>query len=295
MTSGPDKAEQPSADAAHAERDLPQLVAIDDSKLIHRLLRARLKHEHLEIHCASNGEEGLELVRAVMPEVILLDIDTPGMNGFEVLRHLKNDSELNDIPVIFVSGTCEVSRIIEGLDAGAHDFVPKPFEPAELRARVRAAVRLGSMIKMLAQRAQLDGLTGLWNRSYFDTRIDSEFNEARRHGSDLSMVFCDLDHFLSKVAFVASFHGQTASSFADVTKDWCVPDLHRSHKACGYRGGECQHICVGQMITDNQVVLIRIDLAFPFHLNSKNLQPQGPVGRNHFVSGTDQAPFFSDQ
>jgi len=173
----------------------PRLLAIDDSSLIHRLLKSRLKHERIEIHSADGGEQGLAMARSLMPDVILLDIDMPGMDGFDTLRELKACPEMHDIPVIFVSGTVDTKTKVRGLELGAIDFVSKPFDIAELKARVRSAVRIRSLIKMLAQRAHLDGLTGLWNRSYFNERLTQEISKAKRHEHDLTLILCDLDHF----------------------------------------------------------------------------------------------------
>lgn len=173
----------------------PRLLAVDDSSLIHRLLKSRLKHERIEIHCAQSGEQGLSMAHSLMPDVILLDIEMPDMDGFDILRQLKATPELHDIPVIFVSGTVDTKTKVRGLELGAIDFVGKPFDIAELKARVRSAVRIRSLIKMLAQRAHLDGLTGLWNRSYFNERLSQEISKSTRHNYPLSLILCDLDHF----------------------------------------------------------------------------------------------------
>lgn len=177
------------------EQAWPRLLAIDDSDLVHRLLRARLKHERIELLTAASGEEGMRVARALKPEVILLDIDLCDIDGFEVLARLKADPETHDIAVIFVSASNETMDRVRGLDLGAVDFVGKPFDVSELKARVRSALRMQRFIRMLAQRAQLDGLTGLWNRTHFDQRLLSELNLARRHNHDLSLVLCDVDHF----------------------------------------------------------------------------------------------------
>jgi diguanylate cyclase (GGDEF)-like protein len=84
---------------------------------------------------------------------------------------------------------------VRALDLGAIDFVEKPFEVVELKARVRSALRVQHLVKMLAQRAQVDGLTGLWNRTYFDRRLLQECSEAQRHGRSVSLVMCDVDGF----------------------------------------------------------------------------------------------------
>lgn len=173
----------------------PRLLAIDDSEMIHRLLKARLKSERLEIHSATSGDQGVALAKSLQPDVVLLDIDMPGVDGFAVLRELKSDPLTHEIPVIFLSGEATTEAKIRGLEMGAHDYVLKPFDIGELRARVRSAVRIRLLIKMLAQMAQIDGLTGLWNRTYFDQRLAEETATALRHGTPLSLVLCDLDHF----------------------------------------------------------------------------------------------------
>ena len=174
-----------------------RLLAIDDSMMIHRLLKARLKGERLEIHSATNGSQGLQSARTLLPDLILLDVDMQEMDGFEVLSKLKADPRTHDIPVIFLSGSCSTESKVRGLDMGAFDFVTKPFDVGELKARVRAALRIRSLILMLAQRAQIDGLTGLWNRTYFDQRLEEEVAIALRHGVNLSLILCDLDNFKS--------------------------------------------------------------------------------------------------
>jgi len=171
------------------------LLAIDDSDLVHRLLRARLKHERIELCAATRGEEGLQMAQRLKPELILLDIELQDLDGFEVLARLKADPETQDIAVIFVSASNETMDRVRGLDLGAVDFIGKPFDVGELKARVRSALRMQRLVRMLAQRAQIDGLTGLWNRAHFDQRLAGEIQEAARYGRDLSLVLCDVDHF----------------------------------------------------------------------------------------------------
>ena len=174
---------------------LPKVLAIDDSELIHRLLRVRLQHEQIELHGSMVAVQGLKMARELQPDVILLDIEMEGMDGFEVLQALKSDVDLQDIPVIFISATASMEDRVRALDLGAVDFVAKPFEVVELKARVRSALRVQHLVKMLAQKAQVDGLTGLWNRTYFDRRLAQEVSESIRHRRPLTLVMCDVDGF----------------------------------------------------------------------------------------------------
>lgn len=219
---------------AKHHNQIPRLLAIDDSTLIHRLLKARLKHERLEIHHAMCGTEGLAKARSLLPDVILLDVSMPDMDGFQLLRELKADSITHDIPVIFVSGNVDTATKVRGLELGAIDFVTKPFDIAELKARVRSAVRIRSLIKMLAQRAQLDGLTGLWNRSYFNDRLSQEVADARRHGHALALMMCDLDHFKQiNDTYGHPFGDHVLEEFADLLGHAREGDI-----ACRYGGEE---------------------------------------------------------
>ena len=173
----------------------PIVLAIDDSELVHRLLRARLRHERIELHSVTNAISGIEMAENLQPDVILLDIELEDMDGFEALSRLKANPATQNIAVIFVSASNETMDRVRGLDLGAVDFVGKPFDVTELRARVRSALRMQRLLKMLSQRAQIDGLTGLWNRTYLDDRLASEISGATRYDTPVSFVLCDVDRF----------------------------------------------------------------------------------------------------
>lgn len=213
---------------------LPKVLAIDDSELIHRLLQVRLQYENLELHGAVTAEEGMRLARELRPDVILLDIEMEGKDGFQVLQELKADPDLQDIPVIFISATASMEDRVRALDLGAVDFVGKPFEVVELKARVRSALRVQHLVKMLAQKAQVDGLTGLWNRTYFDRRLAQEFSEAIRFGRPLSLVMCDIDGFKRlNDQHGHPFGDHVLEVFAKILQSGRVSDV-----ACRYGGEE---------------------------------------------------------
>jgi two-component system, cell cycle response regulator len=173
----------------------PRLLAIDDSELIHRLLQVRLQGERFELHSALSANDGLRMAQQLQPEVILLDIELDEMDGFEVLSRLKQDPRTQDIAVIFISAASDTMDRVRGLDLGAVDFIAKPFEVVELKARVRSAMRMRHLVRILEHRAQIDGLSGLWNRRYFDQRLAQEVSEAQRFDRPMSLVMCDVDRF----------------------------------------------------------------------------------------------------
>ena len=171
------------------------ILVIDDSPEIHDLLDVRLRPEGLRVEHALAPAEGLALAARLQPDLILLDVEMPGMGGMEVCSRLKADPLTSMLPVIFLTGAESVDIKVRGFDLGAVDYVTKPFDAAELRARVRAALRTKRFHDMLAARAQLDGLTGLWNRGYFNQRLADEVHAVRRYRRPLSLLLIDVDHF----------------------------------------------------------------------------------------------------
>lgn len=173
----------------------PVVLLIDDSQFVHRLLDARLRSESISLLGEADGKAGLERAIKEKPALILLDLDMPVMDGFQTLRALKDDPATREIPVIVLSGLNSSQDKVAAFDLGAVDFVTKPFELTELRARVRSSLQMSALLQMLAQKAQIDGLSGLYNRSYFDDRLKEEYDRAVRHGQAMSIGIIDLDHF----------------------------------------------------------------------------------------------------
>jgi diguanylate cyclase (GGDEF)-like protein len=121
----------------------------------------------------------------------------PGISGFAACALLKAEPLTADVPIIFVTGAAETATKVKAFDLGAADYVTKPFEPAELRARVRAALRTKRLQDLLALTANTDALTGLKNRAHFERRIEEEMTASRRYGRRVALILFDLDHFKS--------------------------------------------------------------------------------------------------
>ncbi|MSR29492.1 MAG: diguanylate cyclase [Phycisphaerales bacterium] len=217
-----------------SDLELPRLLAIDDSELIHRLLRLRLQHERFEMTFAFSGKEGLRMAEASKPDVILLDLDMPEMTGFDVLSELKSHTETQDIAVIIVSASSEVENKVRAFDLGATDFVSKPFDIVELKARLRSAMRVQHLIKILAQKAQIDGLSGLWNHTYYEKRMAGEFAEAIRYNKPLSLIVADLDNFKKTNDQYGHLFGDLViERFSNILTSGRLSDI-----ACRYGGEE---------------------------------------------------------
>jgi two-component system, cell cycle response regulator len=172
-----------------------KILIIDDSPDAVAVAKARLAHEGHEILVAFAGREGLEIADREDPDLVLLDVDMPGMTGFEVCQRLKENAATCLIPVIFLSGSGGADDKVKGLDLGAVDFVTKPFDTFELRARVRAALRTKHLQDLLRKYALIDPLTELPNRRALDERLQQEWARLLRHGGHLSVLMADIDHF----------------------------------------------------------------------------------------------------
>ena len=131
-----------------------KLLIVDDSPDIHELVVIWLAGEPVEFFSCETGEEALALAAQVRPDLILLDVELPGLDGFEVCRRLKSAAATADIPIVFLTGASSTEEKLRGLDLGAIDYITKPFDPAELRARVRSSLNTKRLMDLLAQKAQ---------------------------------------------------------------------------------------------------------------------------------------------
>jgi diguanylate cyclase (GGDEF)-like protein len=171
------------------------ILVIDDSEDIHKLLDARLREEGVLLHHALSSQEGLRMAQELRPDLVLLDVDMPDSTGFDICMILKNDPATASLPIIFLTAASGAIDKVRGFDIGAVDYVTKPFDAAELKARVRAALRTKRYQDLLTARSNVDALTGLWNRRYFDERLKSELAANQRYGRQVSLIMLDVDEF----------------------------------------------------------------------------------------------------
>ena len=172
----------------------PRLLVVDDQPVNIQALYQTFSADH-QVLMATTGEQAIDLCASRFPDLVLLDIEMPGMDGYEVCRRLKAEAATRDIPVIFVTAHRDEAAETRGLDAGAVDFISKPINPAIVRARVRTHLTLKTQSDLLRKWVYVDGLTGVHNRRYFDERLDTEWSRANRLGTPLSVVLMDVDFF----------------------------------------------------------------------------------------------------
>ncbi len=172
------------------------VLVIDDDPLCLGLLGGILR-DLATVYMARTGIEGLALARLHRPTLILLDIEMQGMNGYQVCNQIRSDPALQQCAVIFVTGRSSMDAEVDALDAGAVDFINKPLSIPVVRARVRTHLKLQQSLFKLQILADRDGLTGLYNRRFFDAHFETEFARHRRHQLPLAVALIDVDLFKS--------------------------------------------------------------------------------------------------
>ncbi len=217
------------------------ILVADDSMVVRAVLRRQLEADGHTVVEAVDGAEALRACREVRPDVVLLDVEMPVLDGHATLERLKADPELRDIPVVFLTGRVDTADVVTGLRLGAHDYLRKPFESNELMARVSAALRtkwlqdeLRSRNAELDRVSRIDMLTGLYNRRHLDEHLRRAIAAARRHDREVGVVLADIDHF----KLINDHHGHLAGDAVLREVATRLQGTVRTEDALGRWGGE---------------------------------------------------------
>jgi len=192
-----------------AEASISRILVVDDDPGTARLLRSWFQGQPYEILAASDADAGLKLAEKQSPDLILLDVRMPGMDGLAAARLLKSNVATRSIPVILLTACREIQTKVEAFAAGADDYVTKPFDFEEVDARVRAMLRkrelyvtlettvddLRSTNEKLEELLVVDEKTGLFNYRHFRAKLEEEWLRSERYNTRLSLVMLDLDDF----------------------------------------------------------------------------------------------------
>jgi diguanylate cyclase (GGDEF)-like protein len=217
----------------------PRLLIVDDQPLNIRLFHEIFHADH-EVFFATSGEDALTFCQTNLPDLILLDVVMPGLNGYEVCRRLKLDERTREIPVIFVTAQSDAQEEEDGLAAGAVDFIAKSASANVMRARVGTLIALQRQSDLLRRLARVDGLTGLANRRHFDETLAAEWRRCTRSGKSLSLILIDLDHF----KLFNDHYGHQAGDACLKQVSACLQAAFaRSHDLVARYGGE-EFVCV---------------------------------------------------
>ncbi len=188
---GPETTPEHSQSTAAPSR----IVVVEDDDDVRDLLSSFLSDEGYQVDAFAAGRPALAHVQRQPPDLVLLDIWLPDIDGYQICREIMERLGAAAPPVIFLTARTETAARVAGLDAGAVDYIPKPFEIDEVVARVRAALRSKAVRDALAAQAATDPLTGLLNRGQLDARAVEALALARRHGRPLAVLMVDIDHF----------------------------------------------------------------------------------------------------
>ena len=170
------------------------LIVDDVASNLHTL--ATVLEDKYAIKVATSGQKALELtLQEPKPDLILLDVEMPIMDGYLVIKKLKEDTRTKHIPVIFVTANTQVEDEEKGLQLGAVDYITKPIRPAIVQVRVATQITIKLQQDELLRMALRDKLTGLYNRHYLEETSTKMFANAKRHRENMSIIMCDIDNF----------------------------------------------------------------------------------------------------
>jgi len=189
---GPADAPAPPVPAGAAP--LPKILLVDDSPANIHLLVQFLRDDYKTL-AATSGPAALRIAQSEKPDLILLDVVMPDMDGHEICRQLKNDPRTEPIPVIFITGKNEVEDEMVGFELGAIDYIVKPFSLPLVQRRIRTHLDLKHYRDELERQSMLDAMTGIPNRRCFDQTLAQAWTQAAYANEPLSLVMIDIDHF----------------------------------------------------------------------------------------------------
>ncbi|MDX8389518.1 MAG: diguanylate cyclase [Mariprofundaceae bacterium] len=188
-----------------------KILIVDDSRTYQAVLTSYIADMGFEHISAMNGDEALEIFPREWPELILLDVNMPGMDGYEVARRIRDLGEewACWVPIIFLSGNVKDEDIVMGIEAGGDDYLAKPISEIVLHAKIKAMLRmanhrlkaievaeaLSKANEELESLSKTDGLTGIANKYYFNEYIQQEWSRCMRSCAPFSLLFVDIDHF----------------------------------------------------------------------------------------------------
>lgn len=226
---------------------MEKILIVDDHPGNIRIVAAMLQQDY-KVLAANNGERAIKIAGDIHPDLILLDVMMPELDGFTVCEILKKDPKTNDIPIIFITAKTEIDDIVKGFSIGGCDYISKPFNPEELFARVNTHIELKKSKELLKKYIQeleqknrkldimskTDYLTELANRRFMIERLNEEVARTEKTGEKFSMLMCDIDHFKR----INDTHGHEIGDLVlkEVTKS--IKSMVREYDVVSRWGGE---------------------------------------------------------
>ncbi len=212
----------------------PKLLIVDDEPVNIQILYQIFERD-CEVFMATNGPDALQVCAQKSPDLILLDVIMPGMDGIEVCRRLKAGEDTQGIPIIFVTSQHRPDEEAAGLEVGAVDFISKPVSPPVVKARVKTHLTLKAQADALRAMAFIDGLTGVANRRYFDEHLQREWRGCARNQQPIALIMMDIDHFKK---FNDYYGHQAGDDGLTAVAQELKRGVKRSHDLVARYGGE---------------------------------------------------------
>jgi len=221
---------------------MTQILIVDDVPANLQILNVHLGDQGYDVIEAQSGQQALDILKKTPNDIdlILLDVMMPIMSGLDVLKEIKKNPQLENIPTILVTANADDDNVAEGLDLGAFDYIIKPYSLVVLLARVRSALREKERLDLLEKWATTDPLTGLMNRRHFFELADRELEQTRRSDRPLSFIMLDIDHFKQ----VNDQHGHLIGDAALIELAKLLKQQLRKVDFCGRYGGEEFILCL---------------------------------------------------
>jgi diguanylate cyclase (GGDEF)-like protein len=210
------------------------LLIVDDDKSNLMMLSHMLQPEYT-VRVASNGASAIRKKEKYLPDLILLDILMPGMDGYQVFSSLQNLEKAADIPVIFITGLNNSIDEKRGLKLGAVDYISKPFDDMVVKLRIQHQIQIINQLRTIEHLSMMDQLTGIPNRRNFDNRLLVEWGRAKREGVHISLLMVDVDHFKN---YNDSFGHQQGDQALCAVARVLAQTLHRTSDFISRWGGE---------------------------------------------------------
>ncbi|MDX1634934.1 MAG: diguanylate cyclase [Marinobacter sp.] len=210
----------------HINSETSRILIVDDSPETIQMLSGLLQGKG-QMLFATSGEDAIAMARKHQPHLILLDMEMPGLGGVETCRRLKSAPETSDCAVIFITASVGAEVEVEAFDAGAVDFISKPFHATVVDARVTTHLKLKAQSDALKQLVQRDGLTGVFSRRYLEEQLEIEFRRHQRQGLSMGLALLDLDHF-------KAFN----DGYGHLAGDNCLSRVAEAMQGCLRRPGE---------------------------------------------------------
>ena len=271
--------------------DKPRVLIVDDERSNINILGNLLEAE-CEVVVATDGASALRRASAAdKPDLILLDVMMPDMDGYEVCKRLKDDATTRDIPVIFITAMGEEDDEEQGLSVGAVDYVTKPFSSAILKMRIRTHVELKRLRDHWQRLSTVDALTQVANRRRFDEALDGAWRRAVRDQQPLALIMADIDHF-------KAFNDQFGHSFGDDVLVAVAQTIANTVRRCDllYRfGGEEFVVIASHTDVDGAKLLaerIRENIAALHTVRGRTTRITVSVGVTSMVKGDTEESFF---